>query len=230
MNLQPVAACVSVCLLATVLPAGAVPITFEFSGTITRVTNNYGYLNSSVAVGEPFSGYYTFESTMVDSNPSPYRGDYTSPSDPLLLMSVQLGNYFITEPLGGISLEDGKDLYSAGTTWFDFLGLQTGMGIRLTDLDGWIIMGDQLPLTPPPITTLPSYWREFSLVGGNGYFGVGGTLETLAPEPSSLMFILLTSCLVFSSRRRQLWTCCPRPMWPTWSASTRSAGAPGPSC
>jgi hypothetical protein len=54
-----------VCLLA--LPAPGIALTYDFSATVTSFNDNPGVLNSSVDVGTPVTGSYTFGPSSTDT-------------------------------------------------------------------------------------------------------------------------------------------------------------------
>lgn len=206
MKARLTAICVTLFLLASSVPAWAVPITFAFSGTITEVADLEKLLDGSVAVGTPFSGYYRFESTMIDRDPSLEYGDYVSPADPgptyslpadpTLIMSVQVGDYAITAPFRRIWLTNGTaDWYTSRSDEVEAFGVAIGwMGMTLIDRDGTMLASDQLPLTPPSLSSADVRW--FSIGNGGdagGALSVGGTVESLVlvPEPNALALLLL---------------------------------------
>lgn len=205
MKARLTAICLTLFLLGSSVPAWAVPITFAFSGTITEVKDLQKILDGSIAVGTPFSGYYRFESTMIDRDPSLEYGVYVSPAvpgptyslpaDPTLIMSVQLGDYAITAPFERVWLTNAiADWYTARCDFCEAFGLVAAMGITLIDDDGGMLANDQLPLTPPSLNSSDVRWFGIGNGGDAGAtLSVGGTLDSLVlvPEPSVLVLILL---------------------------------------
>ena len=85
---------ISLAMVVPVSAARAVPITYAFSGTITKVTDETA--SGAVKVGDSFSGHFTFESTTPDLFPAdPDTGWYVQPN-PLgpSGLSVAIGSSF----------------------------------------------------------------------------------------------------------------------------------------
>jgi hypothetical protein len=76
------------------LSAGASLVTFNFGGHLTLVSSPA--LSSLFAIGDVFSGSFTFESTTPDSNPGPNGGDY-EPVD--MTFSISVGSLSHSGPL-----------------------------------------------------------------------------------------------------------------------------------
>jgi hypothetical protein len=193
------AALVAGLLLALAVPAAATPITWAFAGTISGVGDPNHQLDGSVVAGTPFSGTYTFESTMTDDLPNDLTvGLYTQPCPPTSVMVLNVGNYTIIGKSDEIRVENNaKDRYalSSRNMLSDPIGLDL-IGIGMTDLYGQALNSDALLVIPPP----PDL---FSFGGGLSVYGVpsndpligrlafGGTLSSLIfiPEPLSFMLI-----------------------------------------
>lgn len=208
MKTRSTAICVALLVVAISTPSWAVPITFAFSGTITRVRNDYGRLDNSVVIDGQFSGFYTFESSVTDSDPDQHYGYYSLNALPSAI-SVQVGSYSVLGTLDYIRVEDGaKDIYGATSSNINFMGMNTILGLGLTDLGATMLTSDALLLAPPSLTNLPPYLREISLVGRQyetTQFGIGGTLDSLVliPEPAVIMLFLPGIGLAGARFRRQ---------------------------
>ncbi len=57
-------------------PAQAELITIAIEATVDTVSDPCGHLEGNISLGDTISGYYTYESTTLDSNPADYVGDY----------------------------------------------------------------------------------------------------------------------------------------------------------
>ena len=202
-----------VLVVLTVTPlASGVPITFYYSGLVTRVDDPHGLLDGSIVAGVPFSGSYTFESTMVDEEPNdPTYGWYRLPAPPSSAMVTSIGNYTFVGPSYEMTVDNnlpgGKDWFGMRTGEFQSEGFAIGgMFISVTNMDGTAFASDALPLTPPPLERF--VYPELGLWGGTatiGTFGVFGSLSSLTPEPQTTGLLGLTSgWLILMGGRRRL--------------------------
>jgi hypothetical protein len=186
-----------VSLLAAVSPAGAVPLTFNFTGTLTSVDPA---LTSVMNVSDTISGIYTFESTtaqtLIDPAAAVYSGAISS-------LSATAGSYGFTASTGDIEVDDnfaGRDMYSPYTTapsgssvsgfspWFFQFALIDSTQTALSSL--------ALPTTPPSLglfDNLPIwlFFRQPREGGGFDYAFVTGQVTSLpeVPEPTSLLLL-----------------------------------------
>jgi len=87
-------------------------VTFAYTGIMTSVVDTNSALDSSIFIGQSFSGSYTFDPTTPDRNPSDVRGDYEWRDDFLRGFTAEfsIGNYtFGLSPLapsGGVIVLD----------------------------------------------------------------------------------------------------------------------------
>ena len=188
-------------------PVAASPITWSYLGTIIGTNDPNNQLDGSVVAGSPFSGTYTFESTMTDDLPSDTTtGLYTQPRPSTSIVVLDVGNYHIVAKSDYIRVENSvKDILVLHASPFitDPIGLQDiSMGGR--DLSGHIVDSDALPIIPPDLSLFYSSGIVISGIPSNDplqtALDVQGSLETLTliPEPASLL--LIASGLVCVSR------------------------------
>jgi hypothetical protein len=183
-----------------VSPAWAEEVTFAFSGHITGLSGDVGFLGGTIPVGTPFSGSYKFESTTPDATPGdPSLGSYNGA---LRAFSVQVGPHLLTGTLnpvrnriGVLHCVEGADFgdyYTPGDR-MSLLGKAVDTSILLFDSSATAFTSDALPLTPPSLTLFDE--REFQIVDAAMYarFFVVGQLTsfTHVPEPGTLALLAL---------------------------------------
>lgn len=178
------------------LPPGAqaVPITFEFTGTVTSVSSLLA--GGPVAVNDSLTGSYTFESTTVGIgscggiDPCNYSGAITG-------LNFTVGSYTHTNT--GVAGSNsnvsdnngGLDLYQphAFVTGPSINGIALlSFSLSLADFSQIMLSDTLLPTTPPPV---PSVLPSFSVFGiaynspnvGGGVISGTVTSLTLAPVP-----------------------------------------------
>lgn len=213
-TIQQMAACVAV-LVVMVTSAQAAPVTFSFSGTVIQINFSNG-TPTEFAIGDTFSGTYTFDSTTPDSNTSPNLGDYYTPLTPL---SATVGSYSASANSGAILIRDNvpvEDYYFLQTnslTGPTVLGLPvTFFGLELHDSTGTVYNNDSLLLLPPDLQDYDSNALYFLFDDpGSGNSGtVHATLDSfvlgalLVPEPSCFaMFGIGAGVMALVVTRRQ---------------------------
>lgn len=155
-------------MLLAGLAAKADEVTFQFTAQITRSINN------PQAVGDTFTGQYTFDTATPDANPSDTRqGKYL---DALTAMTIQTGatSHSLVGPLNRIFVHDNfgsrRDEYRVRA------GLSEGRSINLvlTDPSEQAINSEALSATPPD---LAAWATENVVVSWNGDNGATASLE-----------------------------------------------------
>jgi PEP-CTERM motif-containing protein len=180
---------------AAVEETAAMPITFNFRGTVGSVDSS---LSGTFSVGQPLSGSYTFESTTPDADPAdPAFGGY----DAVTALSFTIGSYAGTLNFPAISREIAVANDMSGVGDFYDLTVQRVSGasvgsdqpntfaLRLLDSSASAFNSDALPLTPPDLAKFTSTW----FLNFDSGAEVGGPLTSLTlatvPEPSSLLLL-----------------------------------------
>jgi len=171
-----------------VSPATATLVTFNFTGTVDTVGSN---LSGTFSTGQTLTGSYTYDSTKLDSNPSPTIGTYAGP---IQTMAFNIGSYSATLGAGGNSIKiqnlGGFDSY---TSTASFLGSSVNgnapsfFEINLKDSSHTAFSNDSLPTTPPSLSSFDT--KTFRLVFGNGLNPnniVSGVL-TAVPLPAAVI-------------------------------------------
>lgn len=184
----------SLLTVGSVNRAGAYPVTWEFAGAITFVSDENDFLGGAVTVGSAFSGSYTFESTTPDGSPDdPTRGTY---SDAITTLSGQVGTVSFFGAVGTVnrltifddlSISD-SDQYGISVD-IELLGKTVVFRWILFDATASVFSDDSLPLSPPDLGSF--YTRRldiFSESETNPFF-LSGQLTSLVPEPGMLLLL-----------------------------------------
>ena len=202
--------------------ASAVPITFAFTGEVVALSNEA--VDGPIAIGDPISGQFSFESSAANTSTDPEQGAYAS----LLRVSFSFGVYSngYDEPPQRITTvvvandraigipSNVRDSYLVQTQGRPGGPLLNGLELRefhfqLTDPTATAFDSLDQPLTPPPLDafTVEDVGTSFITVGfasaGRPFSQVRGrvTSLTLVPEPGS--GTLLALGLLAAARRRR---------------------------
>ena len=185
----------------------AVPITFEFTGVVSEITDPESVFDSSIIPGVLFNGSYTFDSDAVDQDHDPSVGiySYLEPAPTGFSMSVEiLSSLFESIPPCGIGVRNSfsYDAYSVYVS-LDKTGF-SDFGIELELISGkeWLD-SDDLPLTPPPLSEVTSNIFDIYYITDETEEGhIRGQLSTLTliPEPATLLIFTLGAVMM---RRKQ---------------------------
>ena len=201
--------------------ANALPITFEFSGTVTTVNPA---LAGVFSVGQSFSGSYTFESTAPDADGTAVFGTYENVS---AFTFNYGGGAYVGSTAPGVGSQSGRItvgndepavLFPDTYRVLAFEAIETVNGpdigafsvvaalLFMGDPTGTAFGSDALPLTPPPLSGFTV--SEFSLGFNNGQVDVAvlGTITSFnqVPEPATLaLFGIGLAGLGLAARRRR---------------------------
>lgn len=212
--------------------AYAAPITFRFQGVVSGVTDPGGLLDGSVVKGTPVAGRYVFEPNVPDLYPeSPVWATYDLPFDNLL--SFVIGNYSVTsgykiDVVNDYANPNPSDAYVISWTSSPvrqdpmitngsdiFVGGQVNLlGMRFDDPTGAVFASDQLPLVPPDLTRMSSWFSlAFDDDSGVPQTVISIDLQDLSldpapapvPEPGSLLLLGtgVVGLVGFARRRRR---------------------------
>ncbi len=175
------------------------PITWEFSGEIFRVSDANDLLGGTVIDGTPFSGSFTFESTVTDSDPGSLIGLY---EDVVLEIHGQVGGLEFSGPLGGNFIRirnSSTDLYRVDAD-VEFLGQQLDFGLVAPRPSG-LLADTSLPLVPPDFEGFGGP-LTFSIADRTEVleFGISGHVNVIVPEPATALFLAGTLVLAMVKR------------------------------
>lgn len=193
---------------------GAVPVTFEFSGTVIDYHNIEGILDPAIGIGSTFTGSYTFNSDAVDSDTDPRYGHYiyseSAPSGFSMIVMLESEVFQSISSSNAIYTENEVDFdnyFVAGR--FDEGPDIDGATMSL-DLKGGptLLDSDALPLTPP-LLERATLWTWFDLIympeplSEEQGWDISGTISTLTlvPEPATLLFLGFGALALIRRRR-----------------------------
>lgn len=181
--------------------AQAIPVTFQFTGTVSALV--HPALNPPILPNTPISGSYTFESTAPDllgSSPDIARYALSDFSLDILgrhytmfqstgprAVHVQLSHIFpgTRDQYGIVLLANGSDQAIIGPSINNLRPQGFQMNIFAEDL----FTSDALPLVPPSLDGIAPNQRIFDLLFGS--VGVNGEITSLmvasVPEPDTLL-------------------------------------------
>jgi PEP-CTERM motif-containing protein len=199
----------------------ASPITFNFAGEVSQdpLLDPNDPFAGSIAFGTAFSGFYTFESTTSDSDPSANGGSYTSAGG---TFSVTIGgNNFMAADLLNIGMGNnfsGSDFYTvfaqntSGADPFD-------VGLTLQDLQATVFGGALLATDAPSFAAfeLATLFLSGTIAGNQVQIdgrltsltctsgcepGGGAGVPRPVPEPATVA-LLSTGLVAMGLRRRR---------------------------
>jgi len=192
-------------LILTPAPAKAALITVEIEAVVDSVSDDGNYLEGKIKVGDIITGFYLYDSTTPDSNPSPYIGMYEHYTLP----------YGIKLSIGGFVFQSDPDdvdfLVSVGNAGGPYsmdnyliasrnnLSLSNGAPVdriswQLDDPTGTALSSDALPTAPP---VLDDWQSVFGLrISADRMWGIDAHVTSAIPEPSTMLFLGLGTVLL----------------------------------
>ena len=183
--------------------AGATPVQVQFSGALTTVDAD---LSSRLAVGQQFTGTYTYEPSTPGPFSTPNTGVYL---DAISAMTVTFPDYIASGPVGGgIFIENDQPV---GADFRDAYSISLNIGgdsIGIFNLNQVNLILSTLQATPPTVLDtialtqpLPSpslfdtqlFWLVFFNDEFTEQRNVMGTITGLTaisiPEPETLLLV-----------------------------------------
>jgi hypothetical protein len=195
--------------LAGALPANGYPVTIYIEAVVDTVDDSGNYLEGKISPGSLITGYYIYESTTPDTNPSLYVGDYEHYTPPYGISLTVGGFEFKTNPLNvDFLLEIINDYTSGGLhdayglISYNNLPLYNGTSVNeiswwLTDTSATALSSTDLPSTAPSLDD----WQ--SIVGlrleGDKTFLIDAHVTSAVPEPATIL-LLATGALLLKRR------------------------------
>jgi len=185
-------------LAVAALPAQATLITIQIEAVVDSVEDDDNYLEGQINPGDIITGYYTYESTTSDTNPSVYVGDYEHYISPCGIF-LSVGGFEFETDLTNVDfvLEVVND-YPSGDSYlvrsYNNLPLTNGTLVdhiswQLDDSTGTALSSDALPITPPILEDWSG--NDLRLDGERGAYMVRGHVTSAIPEPTT--FVLFGS-------------------------------------
>jgi hypothetical protein len=169
--------------------ARAVPLTFQYLGSITQVPIDDLY--GDIPDGSPVQFSYTFDSAALDQIPDGSSASYVSSGMPFMMTLTLPGHIFSADSVQiGVfnSLVDQYTVYATGA------GGNLTIELFLQDNSGTLFANDNLPLTAPSLaafTIKDFHFREVDADGRETQFD--GQLSGIAEVPEPCTWVVLLS-------------------------------------
>jgi hypothetical protein len=177
-------------------------ITIQIEAVVDTVDDDGNYLEGKISPGDTITGYYAYESTTTDTNPSIYVGDYEHSSSPYgIFLSVggfdfetDLSNVdFVVEIINDFTSGGLHDSY--GLLSYNNRNISGGASVKeiswwLTDTSASALLSTNLPTTPPVLTD----WQlnQLRLEGEkDNFFLIDAHVTSAVPEPATILFFSL---------------------------------------
>lgn len=201
-----------VCVAAFCTPMTfASPVTIYIEAVVDTVEDEAGYLEGQINPGDTITGYYIYESTTPDTNPSVYIGDYEHYTSPYgVFLSVGGFNFetdlenvnFLVSVVnaGGPYTSDDYVMASSKNLALSNGTLVEIISWALSDSTGDALSSDALPLN----ATVLSDWdfNHLRIMGAKeNLFIVDGQVILAIPEPASIFLLGLGSLALLTKRR-----------------------------
>lgn len=179
------------------LPANAALIKIEIEAVVDSVLDDGNYLEGRINPGDIITGFYIYESTTPDSNPSSTVGhywDYDTPSG----ISLTVGGFNLqtdstnVEFLIGVGNDgpSGDDIYwvtSHNNAPLISGTLVDSIGWQLEDPTGNALFSDALPPTVPVLANWQ--WNVLDFYGERGGYHVFAHVTSAIPEPTTIILL-----------------------------------------
>jgi len=186
--------------------AKAYPVTIQIEAVVDTVYDSGNYLEGQINPGDIITGYYTYDSLTLDSNPLPDYAAYYQ-YNPLCIVSLTVGGFhFITDTDNmdyRIAISNGyqsRDSYSVGSK--NNLPLSNGVLVHdiywlLVDNTCNALESDMLPTTPPVL----EQWQTNRLrIETDRNFYIDAHVTSAVPEPATIILFGIGT-LLFRKRR-----------------------------
>jgi hypothetical protein len=185
----------------------AAPITFNFEGRVTNVSDPWGWAGE-VGVGDFVGGSYTFESTTPDAYPDdPSRGEYRNALIDFRFSIAESSFAMRPELSTDVSVHDAMipfdlDGYGVGCTVAGPFGGRADFGLSLSASSSDVLNSDALLLIPPDVAD----FEALHLAGFSSEdlgLSVGFEVTVITPEMGTLSCTLGGIGLVLLVFRRR---------------------------
>jgi hypothetical protein len=180
--------------------AEATLITIEIEGVVDYVGDPDGYLEGKIKPGDTITGFYTYESTIPDSNPSVIGGRYEHHTPPHGIF-LRVGGFdfqtdltsvdFLVEIVNGYPPDDDYFVLSRYNIPLSNGTLVDSISWWLYDLTGSALSSDALPTTTP---VLSDWQTNVLIISGEPRgkaFGINAHVTSAVPEPTTILLFVL---------------------------------------
>jgi hypothetical protein len=180
-------------------------ITIEIEAVVDSVMDEGNYLEGKVNPGDTIMGFYIYDTSTPDTNPSLYVGDYEHHTPPCSISLTVGGFEFKTDPTNVdflveiINDSTSGGLHDAyGLISYHNLPLSNGSSVDeiswwLTDLSATALSSTELPTTAP---VLEDWQINIFNMSGSRTFGIWAHVTSAVPEPSAVLLIGLGGLLL----------------------------------
>jgi len=195
-------------LAVAALPAQAILITIHIEAVVDTVDDSGNYLEGQINPGDIITGYYTYESTTLDSNPSQSVGDYEYYSPPCGIF-LSVGGFDFQTDLTNVDFfievvnnYPSGDAYVVGSS--NNLPLSNGVSVdpidwQLGDNTGTALSSDALPIIAPVLDNWQSR-NHLRLQGERGGYIIDAHVTSAVPESAAIVLLGLGG-IMFRKRR-----------------------------
>lgn len=180
--------------------AQAALVTIQIEAVVDSVQDEGNYLEGKIGVGDIITGWYRYDSSTPDTNPSPNVGDYEHFVSPYGIFLSVGGFDFETDPANmNFLVEIINDSISGGlhdsyiVRSYGNLPLSNGASVDhiswiLTDSSAGALSSDALPTTAPILDEWQSVYG-LRLHGERARYGIDATVTWAIPEPVTILFL-----------------------------------------
>jgi hypothetical protein len=212
-----------VALAGSPVPARAAPVSWQFSGVVTQSEDQ-----GTVPLGTPFSGTFSYESTLSPDNTTPEEADYSfasvsegsltidiggflgfeSDASDLQLALAVLDDFEQCESFTGPDVDcDGYDVFDENSVILEEgepTGGRTVVALKLFDTSQTAVTSFALPEAAPSLALFDDPHVAMFLFSPGSGPGIVGEVTALVPEPSTGMLVAVGIGLLGAARSRRL--------------------------
>ncbi len=211
-------------MLGLTAPTYANDIVVNFIAVIDSIEDWYNYIgDDDLKKGDTLRGYYTYDPSVLDSDPSPHKGVYHHTTTPYGIVVYSEYLVFETDPnnvnfyimihdsfTSGPFLYDAYDVMSYGNRE------QFSLDVDLIQVDLWdvtatALSSDALPTSAPDLNDWP--YKALSIYGGGFIYHIRAPFISMSiagiPTLSRwnvlicvVVLLLIGACLIYASKKR----------------------------
>ena len=184
-----------VLLGAAASPARAALVTIEIEAMVDSVDDEGNYLEGQINPGDIITGYYVYESTTPDANPSLNIGRYEHSSSPFGIFLTVSGFNFQTDSTDVDFILEITNDYPPNDDYlvrsYNNIPLSNGTQVDfiswwLNDDSGEALMSTDLPITAPVLSDWPL--NNLTLTSDR-MFNIDAHVTSAIPEPATILIL-----------------------------------------